>query len=69
MTGEIRRFCTISKSNVTQFHADVMKALNDEKFHGLYVEIQYSTAMQPDGRCLFSAILIGRVPAPDVVIQ
>lgn len=61
--GEIKRTAQVSQTNIMDFY----RCLNAEigKFDDLYVEVQYQTSMQPDGRALFSALLIGRARHDD----
>jgi hypothetical protein len=59
--GEIKYMTHISQDDPDKFFRCVKQAVDSGDYHDLYVEIQYSTAMQPDGRCLFSALIIGRV--------
>jgi hypothetical protein len=61
--GGIKRTAQVSQTNIMDFY----RCLNEEigKFDDLYVEVQYQTSMQSDGRALFSALLIGRARHDD----
>jgi hypothetical protein len=61
--GEIKRTALASQDDAKSFY----RGLNDKisEFGDLYVEVHYQTAMQPDGRALFSALLIGRARHDD----
>lgn len=59
MNGEVRYIAHISQDNPTQFYRS-LKSKIEEVPSNLYAEVQYHTTIQPNGKALFSAIILGR---------
>jgi hypothetical protein len=57
--GEIKYIGHVSDTDGLEFYKGVRRLI--ESMGDLYAEIQYQTTMQPDGRALFSALVIGRL--------
>lgn len=57
--GEIKWFGIVSQDDADKYVQKVKEAV-ELNCRGLYVEIQYQPTMQPNGRQLYTATIIGR---------
>lgn len=62
--GTIKRVSHVSFNDVYEFYKGLRDQI-DRMPDSLDVEIQYQTTMQPDGRALFSALILGRTRADE----
>lgn len=54
----IRHLAHVSNEDGNVFYDHVLNTIG--RFHGYDVEVQYQTTMQPNGKALFSALILGR---------
>lgn len=60
MGGDIKYLAHISQYTPEAFYEGLGEQIEECCRQDLYTEIQYQTTMEPTGRALFSAIVLGR---------
>lgn len=60
MGGDIKYLAHVSQYTPVAFYEALGAKIEDCYRQDLYTEIQYQTTVEPTGRALFSAIVLGR---------
>lgn len=61
MLNPINKVTHISTEDADEFFATISRHISEYESDGMKVEIQYDTCMQPNGKALFSAVILGRI--------
>jgi len=63
MLNPINKVAHISMEGADEFFATLSRYIYISEYEsdGMKVEIQYDTCMQPNGKALFSAVILGRI--------
>jgi len=61
MLNPINKVAHISVEGADEFFATLSRYISEYESDGMKVEIQYDTCMQPNGKALFSAVILGRI--------